>query len=106
MPRKDGLDTRMRSWTDPGAYVEALVRKYSSRRSRSEKPRTEPEKPRLMLSTVPFLALLALLAVVAVGFMVLAFPGSQPQPKPKQVAAKEKGVAQRGWLQEAEKEFR
>ena len=105
MPRKDGLETRVRAWTQPGAYIELLARRRSFRRARGEKPRTQPESPRLMLSTVPFLALLCLLAVLAIAIFVMAYPGSQPQPKPKQVAAKEKGVAARGWLREAEKEF-
>jgi hypothetical protein len=105
MPRKDGLDTRVRAWTQPGAYFESLARRRTFRRSRNQKPRTQPESPRLLLSTVPFLVLLSLLAVVAIGIFAIAYPGSQPQPKPKQIAAKEKGVAPRGWLQEAEKEF-
>jgi hypothetical protein len=37
--------------------------------------------------------------------MVLAFPGSQPLQPPPQVAQKERGVAPKGWLQEAQKEF-
>ena len=105
MPRKDGLDTRERTWTLPGAYLESLARRRTYRRSHGEKPRTQPESPRLLLSTVPFMVLLGLLAIVTIGIFVIAYPGNQPQPKPKQVAAKEKGVAQRGWLQEAEKEF-
>jgi hypothetical protein len=105
MPRKDGLETRARAWTEPAAYIESLARRRTFRRSRGEKPRTQPEPPRVLLSTAPFIALLALLAVVTIGIMVLAFPGSQPHSQPKQVA-REKGVAQRGWLHEAEKEFR
>ena len=105
MPRKDGLETRERGWTQPGAYIESLARRRSFRRSRSEKPRTQPESPRLLLSTAPFLVLLGLLAFVAIGIFLLAIPGTQPQPKAKQVAAKQQGVAQKGWLQEAEKEF-
>ena len=105
MPQKDGLDTRERAWTLPGAYMESLARRRTFRRSRGEKPRTQPESPRLLLSTAPFLVLLGLMAIVTIGIFVLAIPGIQPQPKPKQVAAKQQGVAQPGWLQEAEKEF-
>ena len=105
MPRKDGLETRVKAWTQPGAYIESLVRRRTFRHSRREKPRTQPESPRLMLSTVPFLILFALLAIVTIAIFVMAYPGSQPQPRPKQVAAKQQGVAQKGWLQEAEKEF-
>lgn len=95
-----------RGWTGPEAYLGAMARKRRFRREHGDKPRTQPEKPRLLLSTLPFLALLAFLAVLAVAIMVIAFPGSQPPPKPQQVAAKEQGVAQRGWFQEAEREMR
>ena len=105
MPRKDGLETRERAWTQPGAYFESLARRRTFRRSHAEKPRTQPESPRMLLSTLPFLVLLGLLAVVTIGVFVLAIPGTQPQPKPKQVAAKQQGVAEKGWFQEAEKEF-
>jgi hypothetical protein len=93
-------------WTRPEDYVEALARKRTYRREKERRQgRTEPEAPRLMLSTVPFLALLALMGVLAVAIMVLAFPGSQPQPKAPEVAQKERGVAQKGWFQEAQKQF-
>ena len=105
MPRKDGLETRERAWTQPGAYIESLARRRTFRRSHRPKPRTEPESPRALLSTAPFVVLLVFLAVITIGIFAMAYPGSQPEPKPRQVAAKEKGVAQRGWLKEAEKEF-
>lgn len=92
-------------WTKPDAYLSAMARKRSFRRARRERLRTQPERPRLLLSTVPFFALIGLLGVLAVAIMILAFPGSQPLAKPKQVAAKEQGVAQRGWFQEAQKEM-
>jgi ferric-dicitrate binding protein FerR (iron transport regulator) len=94
-----------RAWTRPEAYLGALARKRSFRRAREDKPRTQPEAPRLLLSTLPFLALIVLLAVLAVAIMIVAFPGNQPQPKPKQVPQQEKGVAQRGWFEEAQKQF-
>ena len=93
------------AWTKPDTYIGLLARKRSFRRTRDDKLRTQPESPRLLLSTVPFLALIGLLAVLAVAIMIIAFPGSQPAPKPKQVAQHEKGVAERGWFQEAQKEF-
>lgn len=93
------------AWTRPETYIGVLARRHRFRRDHGEKPRTQPESPRLLLSTVPFLAVIVLLAVLAVAIMIVAFPGSQPPPKPPQPAPKEKGVAQRGWLQEAEKEF-
>jgi hypothetical protein len=38
--------------------------------------------------------------------MVLAFPGSQPEHKPKPPDKHELGTANRGWFQEAQKQFR
>ena len=93
-------------WTKPETYVEAMVRTRSFRRAHREKPRTQPERPRLLLSTVPFVVLLMLLGVLAVAIMILAFPGNQPEQKPAQLAAREKVVAPRGWFQEAQKDMR
>ncbi len=59
----------------------------------------------MMLSTLPFLVLMGLLAVLAVGIMIIAFPGSQPKLRPQQPAAREQGRAERGWFQEAQKEM-
>jgi hypothetical protein len=92
------------AWTRPETYVEALVRTRSFRRAHRETPRTQPERPRLMLSTIPFLVLLVLLAVLAIAIMIIAFPGSQPIQKPR-LAVHEQGVARPGWFQEAQKEM-
>jgi len=94
-----------RAWTRAEDYIGAMARKRSFRRANREHPRTEPEKPALLLSTLPFLALIGLLAVLAISIMVVAFPGSQPPHKNQQLAQREQGVAQRGWLQEAQKEM-
>jgi len=94
-----------RAWTRPEDYIGALARKRTFRRSRSRGERTQPEAPQLLLSTLPFLALIVLLAVLGIAIILAAIPGSNPQPKPRQVAAKEQGVAERGWLQEAQKQF-
>jgi hypothetical protein len=96
-----------RKWTRPDAYVEALIRRRNSRRTRRPpRQRTEPETPRLLLSTVPFLVLLAALAVLSVAIMITAWPGRDRQPRPQKVVQLERGVAQRGWFEEAEKQFR
>lgn len=92
------------AWTRPDAYVEALAKRRTFRRARENKPRTQTDTPRMLLSTVPFLGLIMLLAILAIAIMVIAFPGSQPAPRP-QTAAKERGVAARGWFQEAQKQF-
>lgn len=94
-----------RTWTRPDDYFESLARRRTARRSRGEKGRTEPETPRFALSTLPFIALLAALAVLSVAIMLAAWPGSGPEQKPRQYAQQEKGVAPKGWLQEAEKQF-
>ena len=93
------------SWTRPDAYVGAMARKRSFRNAREDKPRTQPVAPQAWLSTIPFIAILAVLAVLAVAIIFVAFPGNQPAPKLARVAPHEQGVAQRGWLQEAEKEM-
>jgi hypothetical protein len=94
-----------RPWTRPDDYLGAMARKRSFRRGREPKLRTQPERPRLLLSTAPFLAVMVLLAVLAVAIMIVAFPGTQPQLREPTPAAKEKGVAQRGWFEEAQKEM-
>jgi len=94
-----------RAWTRPDEYLTAMARKRSFRRSHGEKMRTEPERPRLLLSTVPLLAVLGLLGVLAVAIMILAFPGNQPRPRAKPAGHAERGIAERGWFQEAQKQF-
>ncbi|HEX3677658.1 MAG TPA: hypothetical protein VHU79_09755 [Sphingomicrobium sp.] len=92
-------------WTRPDDYIEALALKRAFRRKRRGRERTEPESPRLLLSTVPFLALLGLLGVLAVAIMVAAFPGTQPEAKTPPPPARQQGVAARGWFEEAQREF-
>ncbi len=92
-------------WTRAEDYVEALARRRTFRRGRERQPRSQPEAPALLLSTIPYVALLALLAVLALGIMIAAFPGGQPQVKPPPPPSKEQGVAPKGWLQEAQREF-
>lgn len=103
--RKDDVDARTAGWTRPDAYIGAMARKRTFRKARGDKRRTQPESPRMLLSTLPFIALLGLLAILAVAIMVIAFPGNQPRPRAQQGAAKEQGRAERGWFQEAQKQF-
>ncbi len=98
--------TPVRKWTSVDAYFAALARRRTARRSREQHGRTQPEAPRFTLSTLPFLALLIALAVLAALIIIAAWPGNQPQPAPKPPEQQQKGVAKKGWLQEAEKEFR
>ena len=69
------------AWTRPDAYLVALATKRGFRRAKQEPQRTQPERPRLMLSTVPFLVLIAFLAILSVAIMIIAFPGNQPRPR-------------------------
>jgi hypothetical protein len=93
-----------RRWTRADDYLGAMARRRTARRERENRSRTQPESPRLLLSTIPFLALIAALAIMAVAIMVIAWPGSQPQPVPRQ-AQHEQGVAAKGWFQKAAKDF-
>jgi hypothetical protein len=92
-------------WTRAEDYLGAMARKRTFRKSRSTGNRTQPESPRLSLSTIPFLSLMALLAILAVAIMIAAVPRPHPALKRPQVAQKQPGVAAKGWFQEAEKEF-
>jgi hypothetical protein len=92
-------------WTRPEDYLVAMARKRRFRRNWAREERSQPESPRLLLSTLPFLALIALLGVLGVAIMIAAFPMTQPHQKPVQVAQREQGVAARGWFQEAQREF-
>ncbi|MEP7130736.1 MAG: hypothetical protein ABI770_06365 [Sphingomicrobium sp.] len=92
-------------WTRAEDYVVAMARRRTERRKREPKARTQPESPRLLLSTLPFLALIAAMALLAVGIMILAFPGAQPRSRPR-ATEHQQGVAARGWFQEAKKEFK
>ncbi|WP_196233187.1 hypothetical protein [Sphingomonas segetis] len=105
MKREGVTESPAGKWTRPEDYLRAMALKRTFRRGRRGEDRTEPESPRLLLSTVPFLALFVLLGVLAVGIMISAFPGTQPQEHPAQVAQHETGVAPKGWFQKAEKEF-
>lgn len=92
-------------WTHADDYVAALARRRTARHKREPRNRTtQGGSPRFGLSTLPYLALIAVLAVLTVAIAIAAFPGTQPVPK-VQVAAHERGVADKGWLEEAEREF-
>ena len=104
--KRDGvMESPTGKWTRPEDYLGAMARKRSFRRGRQPHDRSEPETPRLLLSTVPFLALMALLAVLTVGIVIAAFPGSQPLARAPEAASRQIGVAPKGWFQEAQKDF-
>lgn len=106
MKRQGLTESPTGKWTHADDYIGAMARKRTFRRGRRRvKERTEPESPQLLLSTIPFLALIGLLAVLAVAIMFIALPRSHPQQRAAQVVQKEQGVAPKGWFQEAQKEF-
>lgn len=97
-------EPRRRLWTRTEDYVFALLRRRSARRDWELKPRTQPETSRPLLSTVPFLLLIAALGILGIAIMVSAYPGSQPRPRPV-AQQQERGVASKGWFQDAQKKF-
>lgn len=103
MGKPDLADQR---WTRIEDYAAGLARLRHARRARRTDARTQPEAPNLMLSTVPFAALIAVMGVLIVVFAVAAWPG---RPVPQAAPAPQKhelGTAPKGWYQEAKKEFR
>jgi len=107
MDRPDVSESAAGRWTNAGDYVAAMARKRTARSKRERKTgRTQPESPRFGLSTLPYIALITVLAVLTIAIAIAAFPGSQPLPRQPQLAsAHEQGVAQKGWLEKAEREF-
>ena len=105
--KRDGVtESPAGRWTRPEAYLGAMALKRTFRRRRPPpEARSEPESPRLMLSTLPFLVVIGLLGVLAVGIIIAAFPGTQPPIQAPQLAQRQQGVAPRGWFQEAERDF-
>jgi hypothetical protein len=92
-------------WTHADDYVAALARKRTARHQREPKTRpTQGGSPRFWLSTLPYLALIGALAVLTIAIAIAAFPGTQPLTR-VQVAAQQAGVAEKGWLENAEREF-
>jgi hypothetical protein len=93
-------------WVRVEDYFVSLARRRAARRSRTPRPRTEPEEPRFLLSTLPFLTLIGGLAVLSVAIAVTAWPVRQAPPAQSKPAPHELGTAPKGWFQEAQKEFR
>lgn len=95
------------AWTRIDRYARPLRdRRAAARRRVRIEHRTEPETPRLDLSTLPFLALLSVLVVLTVAFVVAAWPGRQSHAPTGEAAAAERGTAPKGWFQDAEREMR
>ena len=91
-------------WTRIDSYLGGVARRRRARRSLAAEARTTPEAPRLILSTLPFAALLAVMAMLTIAIAIAAWPASQPAFHPSK-QEKELGTAAKGWFQEAQKEF-
>jgi hypothetical protein len=93
-------------WTQADDYVAALARRRSARLGREPKRRrSQPEIPRFVLSTLPYLALISACAILTVAIAVAAFPGLQPVARTPQLAERQQGVAAKGWFEDAQREF-
>lgn len=53
----------------------------------------------MSLTALPYLVVLAGMAILAVMIMVMAWPGNRPAAPPPAPPAVEVGTAQKGWLQ-------
>lgn len=96
--RRDSADTASRHWTRIDDYVAGMRWRSSAHRRRNRRPpghHAEPEQ--LLLGMVPFLIVIAGLAVIACAIFVTALPGglSESRAKPAQ---RELGTAPPGWI--------
>jgi hypothetical protein len=91
-------------WTRIDDYVLALARLRSVRRRHPARPRSQPEEPRLLLSTLPFLVLTVALGLLALAIIVAAWPGRE-RPHPRAETA-EPGTAPPDWFDKAKREMR
>ncbi len=92
-------------WTRIDAYIGGLRRRRAGHSTMSARQHAPSDSPRMMLSTIPFAALIAVLGVLVIAFAVAAWPATQPEFKAKPVP-REQGTAPPGWFDEAKKEFR
>jgi hypothetical protein len=105
--KKDGLapPPAARAWTRIDDYLIHMRRRDAASRSKHRlKPRTEPEAPRFMLSTFPFVALIAIFGIMTIVMLIVAWPGNAP-PTRARPAAHELGTAPKGWMQEARRDM-
>ena len=105
MSKPEVAQPHAKQWTQVEAYLGGLTQRRLARRARRMPARSEPESPRLLLSTIPFAVLLAVMAILVVVFAVAAWPGSQPDFQPP-VAGHELGTAPPGWFEHARKDMR
>jgi len=92
-----------RDWTRPEDYLDLeRLRRRSAARSRERRSsRTGSFEPRFSLGMLPFLLLMAGLALLAALIIVIAWPGRQLPARPAARAqASEPGTAPPGWLED------
>ena len=103
MAKPDELASRAagsrRNWTRIDDYLDLgrLWGRSGERHRRRLKPRTEPSAPRLLsLGMLPFVLLMAAMALLTILFVIAAVPGKRypdrPPPPP------EAGTAPPGWI--------
>ena len=86
-----------RTWTRAEDYLPGRRRSRFTPRT-DLPPGAEPaSRSRPLLGIVPFMLLMAVLAVMVVAIMIAAYPG-QVHPAASPSAAPEPGTAQPGWL--------
>ena len=90
-------------WERIDNYLVGLARTRRSQRQRRLKPRSEPEAPRALLSTVPFVTLIIALGVMAFAIIVSAWPGRERQRATPQPQERELGRAPPGWIDRADR---
>lgn len=96
------LPSAVRKWTQIDAYLRP-VRRSGPRVLRP--PRTQPESPSALLTTLPFAALLFGFLIMLISIAFLAWPPSQPRAPASVPIGHEPGFAPKGWLQEAQRDF-
>jgi hypothetical protein len=106
MSKPDLAPPTAQRWTRIDDYAAGLARLRSARRAHRARARTQPETPSLLLSTVPFAVLIAVMAMLVVVFAVAAWPGRPVPQAVEKAQPRELGTAPKGWFDEAKKEFR
>jgi len=94
------------AWTRVEDYFSSLARRRTARKRREPGPHFHPDAPRISLSILPFVALLAAVVVFAVAIVIDAWPGrerpqAEPEPQPREL-----GTAPPEWLEEAKRDIR
>jgi hypothetical protein len=90
-------DDAKRNWTRIDDYLDRLWGRSGERHRRRLKPRTEPSAPRLLsLGMLPFVLLMAAMAVLAFLIILAAVPGKRYPDRPPPKA--DQGTAPPGWI--------